>query len=188
MKFCSVCGHEVALSIPPGDNRPRYCCPSCSTIHYQNPRLVVGTIPVWGDKVLLCKRAIEPRYGYWTLSAGFMENGETTAEGAARETLEEAGGRIELGDLYSVIDVPHVEQVHMFFRARLLDEGFEAGTESLEVKLFDEHDIPWESIAFRTVSQTLKWFFEDRARGAYSLHTGAIRYEPKAKAVAVKPA
>lgn len=148
-------------------------------IHYQNPRMVVGTVTVWEDKVLLCKRAIEPRYGYWTLPAGFMENGETTGEGAARETLEEAGARIELGPLYSVIDVPHVEQVHMFYRAVLLHLDFEPGPESLEAKLFAEHEIPWDAIAFRTVAQTLRWFFDDRRNGRFDVHTGAIRYTPR---------
>jgi ADP-ribose pyrophosphatase YjhB (NUDIX family) len=174
MKFCSVCAQEVVHEIPAGDNRLRYCCRQCGTIHYQNPRLVVGTVTAWEDKVLLCKRAIEPRYGYWTLPAGFMENGESTGEGAARETLEEAGARIELGELYSMIDVPHVEQVHVFYLARLLHLDFEPGPESLEAKLFAEHEIPWESIAFRTVGQTLKWFFEDRRNGTSGVHTSAI--------------
>ena len=181
MKFCSACGNEVQFTTPPGDNRPRFCCARCGSIHYQNPKLVVGTVPVWGDKVLLCKRAIEPRYGYWTLPAGFMENGETISDGAARETHEEAGARIEMGELFSMIDVPHVEQVHVFFRARMVDERLDPGPESLEARLFDEADVPWDQIAFRTVAQTLRWFFEDRQRGAYSLHTSVIRYEPRPK-------
>jgi len=179
MKFCSTCGRDVVLEVPAGDNRPRYCCAGCGTVHYQNPKMVVGTVTVWEDKVLLCKRAIEPRYGYWTLPAGFMENGETTGEGAARETLEEAGARIELGPLYSMIDVPHVEQVHLFYRATLLHLDFEPGTESLEARLFTEAEIPWDDIAFRTVGQTLRWFFEDRRAGRYELHTSAIRYAPR---------
>jgi ADP-ribose pyrophosphatase YjhB (NUDIX family) len=179
MKFCSACGHEVVIEVPAGDNRPRGCCRHCGTIHYQNPKLVLGTVTVWEDRVLLCKRAIEPRYGYWTLPAGFMENGESTGEGAARETLEEAGARIELGPLFSMIDVPHVEQVHVFYRARLLHLDFEPGPESLEARLFDEGSIPWEDIAFRTVGQTLRWFFEDRRAGRFDVHTGAIRYTPR---------
>ena len=179
MKFCSTCGHEVVLEVPAGDNRPRWCCARCSTVHYQNPKMVVGTVTVREDKVLLCKRAIEPRYGYWTLPAGFMENGETTDEGAARETLEEAGARIELGPLYSLIDVPHVEQVHLFYRATLLHLDFEPGPESLEARLFTEAEIPWDDIAFRTVGQTLRWFFEDRSRGRFELHTSAVRYTPR---------
>ena len=121
MRYCSMCGSSVTLRVPGGDNRLRACCDQCGTIHYVNPRPVVGTIPVWGDEILLCRRAIEPRHGKWTLPAGFMEVGETTAGGAMRETLEEAGARIELGPIFSVIDVPHVEQVHIFFQARLLD-------------------------------------------------------------------
>jgi ADP-ribose pyrophosphatase YjhB (NUDIX family) len=182
MKFCSACGREVVFEVPAGDNRQRYCCHGCGTIHYQNPRLVVGTVTVWEDKVLLCKRAIEPRYGYWTLPAGFMENGETTGEGAARETLEEAGARIDLGGLYSVIDVPHVEQVHVFYLATLLHLDFEPGPESLEARLFTESEIPWDDIAFRTVGQTLRWFFEDRRAGAHALHTSAIRWSHRPSA------
>lgn len=175
MKFCPLCAHELVNEIPAGDNRLRFCCRQCGTIHYQNPKMVVGTVTVWEDKVLLCRRAIEPRYGFWTLPAGFMENGETTAEGAARETLEEAGARIDLGPVFSVIDVPHVEQVHLFYRASLLHLDFEPGPESLEARLFTEAEIPWESIAFRTVGKTLKWFFEDRRNQHFGVHTDAIR-------------
>lgn len=174
MKFCSVCGHEVIARIPPGDNRERFVCDQCGTIHYQNPRNVVGTVPVWGEQVLLCRRAIEPRYGYWTLPAGFMEMGETTAEAAARETLEEAGARVEVQTLFTLLNVPQVHQVHLFYLARLVDPGFEAGEESLEVRLFDEADIQWDEIAFPTVSQTLRFFFADRATGDYGVHTGDI--------------
>lgn len=185
MKFCSNCANPVSFIVPPGDNRQRFCCSACNSIHYQNPRAVVGTLPVLGERVLLCKRAIEPRYGYWTLPAGFMENGETTAEGASRETLEEAGARVELQGLYSLIDVPHVDQIHLFFRARLLNTDFDPGTESLEVKLFDESQIPWDNIAFRTVSQTLRWFFEDRAGAnlaggaSFALRTTSLRFDRK---------
>jgi ADP-ribose pyrophosphatase YjhB (NUDIX family) len=179
MKFCSSCAQPVVYEIPTGDNRERYCCLNCNAIHYQNPRMVVGTVTTWEDKVLLCRRAIEPRHGYWTLPAGFMENGETTGEGAARETLEEAGARIDMGTLFSMIDVPHVEQVHLFYRATLLHLDFVPGPESLEAALFAEHEIPWEQIAFRTVGQTLKWFFDDRRSGRFDLHTSAIRYEPR---------
>lgn len=178
MNFCSHCGQAVTFRMPDGDNRPRHCCDQCGTIHYQNPRLVVGTIPVWGSGVLLCRRAIEPRYGYWTLPAGFMENGETVGQGAERETIEEAGARIALGPLFSMLDVTHVHQVHVFYRAELLDLDFAPGTESLEVKLFEEADIPWGELAFRTVTLTLKRFFEDRARGEYGLHTDSIVARP----------
>ncbi|MBN9430391.1 MAG: NUDIX hydrolase [Burkholderiales bacterium] len=181
MKFCPACSHPLTFSVPPGDNRPRYQCAGCGAIHYQNPNLVLGTIPVWEGRVLLCRRAIEPRYGYWTLPAGFMENGETTSEGAERETIEEAGARIAIGELFSMLDVPHVNQVHVFFHARMVDPVCDPGPESLEARLFDEAEVPWESIAFRTVEQTLRWFFEDRRRGQYDIHTGAIRHEPRPK-------
>jgi ADP-ribose pyrophosphatase YjhB (NUDIX family) len=172
----------VSLRVPDGDNRDRFCCDACGTIHYQNPKLVLGTVPTWGDQVLLCRRAIEPRYGFWTLPAGFMENGETTAEGAARETAEEAGAQIEMGALYSVIDVPHVDQVHLFFQARVIDLRFDPGPESLEVRLFTEADIPWDQLAFRTVEQTLRWYFEDRQAGAFGLRTTSIRRSLRASA------
>ncbi len=163
MNFCSDCGQPVSLVIPPDDTRLRHVCGHCGIVHYQNPKMVVGSIPFWhaGDSVLLCRRAIEPRYGYWTLPAGFMENSETTEEAASRETMEEAGARIELQGLFSLLNVPHVHQVHLFYRARLLDLDYLAGTESLEVKLFREDDIPWDELAFPTVSQTLRLFFDD---------------------------
>lgn len=168
MKFCSECGHAVALAIPEGDNRPRHVCSQCGTIHYQNPKNVIGTIPVWEHEgqlqVLLCRRAIEPRYGYWTLPAGFMENGETTGEAAARETEEEAGANIELGPLFALLNVAHVHQVHMFYLARLVDLDFHPGEESLEVQLFTESEIPWDDLAFPTIRKTLELFFADRVK------------------------
>jgi ADP-ribose pyrophosphatase YjhB (NUDIX family) len=173
-RFCSFCGSPVLRRIPSGDNRERDCCDNCGKVHYINPRPVVGTIPIWGEQVLLCKRAIEPRYGKWTLPAGFMEIGESTAQGAARETAEEAGARISLGPLFTMLDVPHVEQVHIFFRAELLDLDFAPGSESLEVRLFTENEIPWEEIAFRTVSTTLQLFFADRRTGQFAIHTREI--------------
>jgi ADP-ribose pyrophosphatase YjhB (NUDIX family) len=179
MKFCSACAHPVSLSIPQGDNRLRHVCSHCGLIHYENPKMVLGSIPVWdaeGDlRILLCKRAIEPRVGYWTLPAGFMENCETTAEAAFRETVEEAGANIVLHELFSLINVPHVHQVHMFYRATLLDLDYKAGVESLEVKLFHPDEIPWDDIAFQTVSHTLRFFLEDHAAlengGHYRFHT-----------------
>jgi len=168
MKFCSECAHPVALAIPEGDNRPRHVCSQCGTIHYQNPKNVIGTIPVWEHKgqlqILLCRRAIEPRYGYWTLPAGFMENGETTGEAAARETEEEAGANIELGPLFALLNVAHVHQVHMFYLARLVDLDFHPGEESLEVQLFTESEIPWDDLAFPTIRKTLELFFADRVK------------------------
>lgn len=178
MKFCSECAHPVSLLIPPDDNRVRFVCEQCGVIHYENPKLVIGSIPVWDDGdqpcVLLCRRAIEPRLGYWTLPAGFMENGETTSDGAARETMEEAGANIALHELFSMFNVPHVHQVHLFYRATLLDLDYAPGIESLEVKMFAEKDVPWNEIAFQTVSHTLRFFFADHARvrdgGTYGLH------------------
>ena len=174
MKYCSVCAHPVSLQVPAGDNRERFVCAACGTIHYENPRNVVGTIPVWQEQVLLCRRAIEPRHGFWTLPAGFMELGETTAQGAIRETLEEAGARVELQPLFSLLNVPHVQQVHLFYRARLLDLDLAPGEESLEVRLFDEADIPWDDLAFPTTAQTLRFFFADRERGSFGMHTSDI--------------
>jgi ADP-ribose pyrophosphatase YjhB (NUDIX family) len=174
INFCSVCGGSVETRIPAGDTLNRQVCVSCGTVHYQNPKLVIGSIPVWEHRVLLCKRAIEPRYGKWTLPAGFMENSETVAEAAMRETVEEAGAHIELGEMFSMISVPHINQVHVFYLARLLDLDFLAGVESLEVQLFDEASIPWDELAFRTVSRTLKFFFEDRGSGGMRLHCDAI--------------
>jgi ADP-ribose pyrophosphatase YjhB (NUDIX family) len=183
MKFCSECAHPVALSVPEGDNRPRFVCGNCHTIHYQNPKLVIGSLPVWEQdgefKILLCKRAIEPRYGYWTLPAGFMENAETTAEAAIRETEEEAGANIALGPLFSLLNVAHVHQVHLFYLARLLDLDFAPGIESLEVELFAEQDIPWDDLAFPTIRTTLELFFADRVKfretgATYGFHTQDI--------------
>ena len=178
MNFCSECAHPVALAIPEGDNRLRFVCTHCGTIHYQNPKLVVGSLPVWdGDgelKVLLCKRAIEPRHGYWTLPAGFMENNETTAAAAIRETVEEAGANIELGPLFSMLNVAHVHQVHLFYLARLIDLDYAAGIESLDVQMFSEREIPWADLAFPTIRTTLELFFADRRKvvegGAYGFH------------------
>ncbi len=185
-RFCAACGQPIVRRVPTGDSRERDVCGHCGTIHYVNPRPVVGTIPVWQDTVLLCRRAIEPRYGLWTLPAGFMEVGETTGEGALRETLEEARARVALGPLFTMIDVPYIEQVHVFFRAELLDLDFAAGEETLEVRLFREAEIPWPELAFRTVAQTLRLFFADRARGQFGTHVQAIE-APPARAPAASP-
>jgi len=154
-----------------GATKVRAVCPACHTVHYINPLNVVGTIPVWGDQVLLCKRNIEPRKGKWTLPAGFMELGETTAEGAARETVEEAGAQFEMHALFSLINVARVGQVHLFYRATLLSPEFAPGTETQEALLFAEADIPWDEIAFRTVKETLEHFFADRRAGHFGFHT-----------------
>ena len=167
IKFCRNCGFAVVYRVPDdGDTRERAVCPSCGTIHYENPLNVVGTLPVTDDgRVLLCKRNIEPRRGLWTLPAGFMELAETTSRGAQRETDEEAGADIAMGRLFSLISVPHVGQVHLFYLARLRSEYFYPGPETMEAKLFAEADIPWEDIAFRTVRVTLEHFFVDRRAG-----------------------
>ena len=174
MKFCSQCGHSVSQHIPQGDSRLRYVCDHCQTIHYQNPNIVAGCLPTWGTQVLLCRRAIEPRKGYWTLPAGFMENGETVEQAARRETLEEACAKVENLAIYTLIDVPHINQVHVFYRAELLTPDFAAGEESLEVRLFDEADIPWSELAFRTVSRTLECFFADRQGDTYPVRSEAV--------------
>jgi len=171
IKYCKECGNAVVYRLPDdGDTKERAVCTQCNTIHYENPLNVVGTVPHWGDKVLLCKRNIEPRWGKWTLPAGFMELGETTAEGAARETDEEAGAQFELQGLFSLLNVTRVGQVHLFYRAKLLSEHFAPGIETIEARLFAEDEIPWDEIAFRTVKETLERYFADRRSGHYGLH------------------
>ena len=170
LTFCSACGARLIHRIPAGDSLPRGVCDACGAIHYRNPRLVVGALPVWEDRVLLCRRAIEPRHGKWTLPAGFMENQETVAAAAIRETMEEAGARIELGPMFSLISVPHINQVHVIYRARLLDIDFAPGEETLELDLFRESDIPWNELAFRTISISLRRFFDDRTAGRFGFH------------------
>ncbi|GAB7532186.1 NUDIX hydrolase [Pseudomonas sp. 3A(2025)] len=174
MNFCSHCGQAVTQRIPDGDSRLRFVCDHCHTIHYQNPNIVAGCLVTVGDKVLLCRRAIEPRHGYWTLPAGFMENGETVEQAARRETLEEACAELHELHLYAMIDVPHINQVHVFYRAELAGNAFAAGIESLEVQLFDEADIPWGDLAFMTVKRTLECFFADRREQHYPVHAQAL--------------
>ncbi|MDF1764026.1 MAG: NUDIX hydrolase [Oleibacter sp.] len=161
MKFCSQCQAEITWKIPAGDNRHRFVCEPCDLIFYKNPRIVAGTLPVFENKILLCRRAIEPRRGFWTLPAGFMENGESTEQGALRETWEEAQAEVVLGPLYSVISVPHINQVHMFFLAKMNTAQFAAGDESLEVALFDPKDIPWNELAFPTIVETLERYIKE---------------------------
>jgi len=178
MKFCSQCGAAVEQRIPDGDDRVRYVGMACARIHYENPKIVAGCIPEWGDRILLCRRAIEPRYGLWTLPAGFMENGETTQAAAARETLEEACARVEVLSLYSVFNLPHISQVYLIFRGKLLDADFKPGRESLEVGLYREQDVPWDRIAFPVIEQTLRLYFRDLAVGRFGIHTGDIERLP----------
>lgn len=175
MRYCADCGAPVELRTPQDDHRERYVCTACDTIHYQNPKIIVGAIPEWEDgRILLCLRAIEPRHGLWTLPAGFMENGETTAQGAARETLEEANARVEIHELFGLYNLPYINQVQMLFRATLLDLDFSPGVESLDVRLFREDEIPWDQLAFRPVRYTLEHYFEDRKRGKFELHSGDL--------------
>ena len=176
MKYCSDCGERVEQRIPEGDNRHRYVCTHCDIIHYQNPRVIAGTIPVWNNRILLCRRAIEPRYGYWTLPAGFMENHETTEEAAARETREEALAEVDMNGLYAIIDVPHINQIHMFYRATLINGEFGAGEESLESQLFEPSNIPWNDLSFPTVRKTLELFIKDMKHQSFGVHVDSIRH------------
>jgi ADP-ribose pyrophosphatase YjhB (NUDIX family) len=174
IKHCRACGGPTAYRVPADDNRDRAICSACGEIHYENPINVVGTVPFWDDQVLLCRRNIEPRRGLWTLPAGFLELGESTADGARRETDEEAGARIELGALFTVLNVVRAGQVHFFYLARLLDTRFAPGPETIETQLFREHEVPWDEIAFRTVRETLKRYFDDRRSGRFGVHAGDI--------------
>lgn len=174
MNYCAHCGGQVELRVPAGDHRPRSVCASCGAVHYVNPKIVTGCIPVWEDRILLCRRAIEPRFGLWTLPAGFMENDETVAQAAARETLEEAGAVVEDLSLYGVFNLPYANQVYIMLRGRLARPEYAAGAESLEVKLVREEEIPWEQMAFRVVVRTLELFLADRKRGAYLTHMADI--------------
>lgn len=171
IKHCKNCGTAVTYRVPDdGDTKERAVCAACQTIHYENPLNVVGTVPYWGQKILLCKRNIEPRFGKWTLPAGFMELHETVAEGAARETVEEAGAEFEMEGLFSLVNIARVGQVHIFYRARLLSDQFDPGHETIEARLFDEHEIPWDDIAFKTVGETLRRYFSDRRAGQFAIH------------------
>jgi len=185
MKFCSGCGSRLVHKVPPDDDRHRHVCSNCGEVHYQNPKIVTGCLPIWRNAVLLCRRAIEPRKGFWTVPAGFMELGETVEQGAIRETWEEARARVEILAPYSMFNLPHVNQLYIIFRASLVDLEFEPGPESEDVCLFTEQDIPWNDLAFGTVRQTLTFFFADRALGQFPMRTGTIvpeergfRFEP----------
>ena len=170
MNFCSACGKPVSRKVPTGDHLPRYVCDACQAIHYHNPKIVAGCIPEWEDQVLLCRRAIEPRAGLWTFPAGFMEIGEGTEEAARRETLEEAQAEVALTRLHSVLSLPHIGQVYMTFVGRLLAKRFGAGAESLDARLFDRTKIPWDEIAFPVVTDALRRYVDDVARGEFRLH------------------
>ncbi|MGB1342664.1 MAG: NUDIX hydrolase [Pseudomonadales bacterium] len=174
MKYCTQCGGTVSKSIPQGDNRERFVCGHCQHIHYQNPRIIAGCLPFFEDQVLLCRRAIEPRRGMWTLPAGFLENGESISDGAVRETLEEANARVRVDSIYTIFSLPHISQVYVFYRAQLLDLDFSAGEESLETKLFREQEIPWDLLSFAAIEQTLTAYFSDLKHGQYQLREGTI--------------
>ena len=174
MKYCNLCGQFLTLQVPPDDDRERHVCSTCGHVHYQNPRIIVCAIPAWEDQVLLCKRAIEPRYGLWTLPGGFMEIDETTQDAAIRETHEEAGAEILVHDLYSMFNVPHINQVHLFFLASLQSPVFSAGRESLETRLFRHDEIPWRDIAFPAVASTLRQYFLDFPRRQFPLRLGDV--------------
>ncbi len=182
MNYCSNCGATVSQRIPPGDNRERYVCDGCATIHYQNPKIVAGCIPEWDGRILLCKRAIQPRYGLWTLPAGFMENGETTEQAAMRETHEEASAQIDNISLYGLFSIPHISQVYMLFRGEVVNGEYAPGTESLECRLYEERDIPWDELAFPVVTETLKRYYKNLAQGnGFPLQTGIIIKHPARK-------
>lgn len=179
IRHCRLCGTAVESRVPPLEDRERPVCPTCGYVDYVNPINVVGTVPTWGDdgrRILLCLRNIEPRKGYWTLPAGFLEYGEAVAQGAVRETLEEAGARVELQGLYTVLDVVHAGQVHLFFRARLLDLELAPGPETVENRVFDVDDLPWDDLAFLTTRRTLEHYVADLSQGAFGVHTGEIHY------------
>ncbi|MHB1951223.1 MAG: NUDIX hydrolase [Acidiferrobacteraceae bacterium] len=173
-KFCAYCGAALERRMPPGDQRVRDVCTGCQAVHYQNPKVVAGCVPEWDGRILLCRRAIEPRKGFWTLPAGFMENDETTAEAAAREALEEASVGIEIDALYALFNLPHINQVYVMFRGHLRVPEFGPGEESLEVTLFAESEIPWSDLAFPVVRETLKLYFADRRRGTFGMYSGDL--------------
>ena len=175
MNYCSNCGSLLSYQVPKGDDRSRYVCEACKTIHYENPKMVVGCIPTWRQSILFCRRAIEPRYGKWTLPAGFLENGETVAEGAKRETFEEAHAKV--GDLkpYAIYSLAFINQVYFMFRARLIDLDFRPGEETLELRLFRESEIPWNEIAFPVIRETLRLYVKDSFCGIFPFHMGNIK-------------
>lgn len=174
MKFCSECGAGLSKKIPPGDNLPRFVCDTCLAVHYQNPKIVAGCIPEWEDKILLCRRAIEPRTGHWTFPAGFMEIGESIEQAAIRETLEEAHADVEIASLYAVLSLPRISQVHMVFRGTMRRPEFKPGMESLDVRLFTLGEIPWDDLAFPVVREALQRYVDDVTRGTFSVHVGSV--------------
>lgn len=180
VKFCNLCGAPVEHRVPEGDNLPRHICSACGHIQYFNPRVIVGCVPEWEDgRILMCKRNIAPRLGKWTVPAGFMELGETSAQGAARETIEESEAEVEIGGLLAVINVPYVSQVYVMHRGRMKTAHHAATPESSETRLVAESEVRWDEIAFPTIYHSLKYFFEDRAAGVERIHSKDILYRPK---------
>jgi ADP-ribose pyrophosphatase YjhB (NUDIX family) len=175
MNFCSNCGNRVTVRVPPGDHAPRHVCDSCGTIHYLNPKIVVGVLPEFEGRILLCRRGIEPRRGFWTLPGGFMENDETLEAGAAREASEEALIDVEIGSLLLVANVTHARQVHIFFRGRMRTPHFGVTPESLEVRLLEEHEIPWAELAFPSTEAAVRHYVTDRAAGVELHHVAEMR-------------
>jgi ADP-ribose pyrophosphatase YjhB (NUDIX family) len=177
LRYCNQCGSRISYRIPPGDSLPRFVCDQCQTIHYENPKMVVGCIPEWNDRILFCRRAIEPQYGKWTVPAGFLEKGETIAAGARRETFEEAGATVQALKPFALFDLVFVAQVYLIFRSGLKHPGFKAGDESLEVRFFREEEVPWKDLAFPVIRKSLRLYFKDRAKGDFSFHTGEIKFK-----------
>ncbi len=175
MNFCSNCAQKIIKKIPDGDNRQRFMCESCGQIYYQNPKIITGCLPLYRDSVLLCKRAIAPRTGYWTLPAGFLEDGEVASAGAIRETLEEANAQVKLSHLYTLFNLPHISQIYMFYIGELIDLDFSPGEESMETKLFLESEIPWDKLAFPVITLTLKKYFQNRERNSYPFTEEDVR-------------
>ena len=181
MIFCSHCGEKVVNKIPEGDNRQRFVCTSCNLIHYQNPRIIAGCIAEFEGKILLCKRAIEPRHGLWTLPAGFMENQETTLEAAKRETFEEAKAEINNSQLFCTISIPHISQVYIMYRGELVNGYAHPGTESLETDLYSEDEIPWGELAFPVITESLRLYFSDKNNGQFNIYNGEMRRDENQK-------
>ena len=180
MKYCTHCKARVDYRIPEDDDRPRFICDACQTIFYDNPKLVVGCIPVWEDRILFCRRAIEPRYGKWTIPAGYLEKGETVEAGAKRETYEEAGATIDPLKPYALYNLTFISQVYLIFRGRLVDETYRAGHESLEVRLFKQREIPWDDLAFTVIREVLRQYVKDLPKGIFTFHIGDIMPEMSA--------
>ena len=174
MKYCTQCGSKLTYRIPEGDDRLRFICDTCQTIHYQNPKLVVGCIPMWEDRILLCRRSIEPRYGKWTIPAGYFEQGETVEAGAKRELHEEAGATVEFLEPYALYNLPFISQVYLIFRGTLQDKNFRSGYESLETLLFKEHEIPWDDLAFTVIKEVLRRYYKDFLKGVFPFYIDEI--------------